>query len=215
MLEQQKRSGRKLGRLLVDNGFVTEENISEALGKQLNIPYINLKYFNINIELVRLLQESQARRFRAMVLEERNGLLLVGMADPTDLTAFDEITRIVKREIDIAVVTEGQLLESIDRGYIGDTYVDFGAMTESVGTEEAPVVRLLQSMFDDASQIRASDIHIEPQEGRVIIRFRIDGVLHLQTEADSKIAPALVLRLKLMSGLFFWFGCLPGSSAFH
>ena len=216
-LEQQKRSGRKLGRLLVDNGFVTEENISEALGKQLNIPYINLKYFNINIELVRLLQESQARRFRAMVLEERNGMLLVGMADPTDLTAFDEITRIVKRDIDIAVVTEGQLLESIDRGYrrtdeitglarelsedIGDNYVDFGAMTESVGTEEAPVVRLLQSMFDDASQIRASDIHIEPQEGRVIIRFRIDGVLHLQTEADSKIAPALVLRLKLMSGL--------------
>jgi MSHA biogenesis protein MshE len=216
-LEQQKRSGRKLGRLLVDNAFVTEENISEALGKQLNIPYINLKYFNINIELVRLLQESQARRFRAMVLEERNGILLVGMADPTDLTAFDEITRIVKRDIDIAVVTEGQLLESIDRGYrrtdeitglarelsedIGDNYVDFGAMTESVGTEEAPVVRLLQSMFDDASQIRASDIHIEPQEGRVIIRFRIDGVLHLQTEADSKIAPALVLRLKLMSGL--------------
>jgi MSHA biogenesis protein MshE len=217
VLEQQKRSGRKLGRLLVDNAFVTEENISEALGKQLNIPYINLKYFNINIELVRLLQESQARRFRAMVLEERNGLLLVGMADPTDLTAFDEITRIVKREIDIAVVTEGQLLESIDRGYrrtdeitglarelsedIGDSYVDFGALTESVGTEDAPVVRLLQTMFDDASQIRASDIHIEPQEGRVMIRFRIDGVLHLQTEADSKIAPALVLRLKLMSGL--------------
>ncbi|MGA8863494.1 MAG: ATPase, T2SS/T4P/T4SS family [Gallionella sp.] len=216
-LEQQKRSGRKLGRVLVDNAFVTEENISEALGRQLNIPYINLKYFNINIELVRQLQESQARRFRAMVLEERNGMLLVGMADPTDLTAFDEITRIVKRDIDIAVVTEGQLLESIDRGYrrtdeitglarelsedIGDTYVDFGAMTDTVGTEEAPVVRLLQTMFDDASQIRASDIHIEPQEGRVIIRFRIDGVLHLQTEADSKIAPALVLRLKLMSGL--------------
>ena len=217
-LEQQKRSGRKLGRLLVDNAFVTEEHISEALGKQLNIPYINLKYYNINIELVRLLQESQARRFRAMVLEERNGTLLVGMADPTDLSAFDEITRIVKRDIDIAVVTEGQLLESIDRGYrrtdeisglarelsedIGDSYVDFGAMTDTtVGTEDAPVVKLLQSMFDDASQVRASDIHIEPQEGRVVIRFRIDGVLHVQTEADSKIAPALVLRLKLMSGL--------------
>jgi MSHA biogenesis protein MshE len=216
-LEQQKRSGRKLGRLLVDNAFVTEEHISEALGKQLSIPYINLKYYNINIELVRLLQESQARRFRSMVLEERNGKLLVGMADPTDLSSFDEITRIVRRDIDIAVVTEGQLLESIDRGYrrtdeisglarelsedIGDSYVDFGAMTDNVGTEEAPVVKLLQSMFDDASQVRASDIHIEPQEGRVVIRFRIDGVLHVQTEADSKIAPALVLRLKLMSGL--------------
>ncbi len=216
-LEQQKRSGRKLGRVLVDNAFVTEENISEALAKQLNIPYINLKYYNISIEKVRLLSESQARRFRAIVLEERNGLLLVGMADPTDLSAFDEITRIVKRDIDIAVVNEGQLLESIDRGYrrtdeitglarelsedIGDTYVDFGALTDAVGMEEAPVVKLLQTVFDDATQIRASDIHIEPQEGRVVIRFRIDGVLHLQTEADSKIAPALVLRLKLMSGL--------------
>jgi len=216
-LEQQKRNGRKLGRVLVDNAFVTEENISEMLAKQLNIPYINLRRYNINLEQVRLLPESQARRFRAIVLEERNKLLLVGMADPTDLAAFDEISRILKRDIDIAVVTEGQLLESIDRGYrrteeitglarelsedIGDTYVDFGALTDTVGMEEAPVVKLLQSMFDDATQIRASDIHIEPQENCLRIRFRIDGVLHLQTEADSKIAPALVLRLKLMSGL--------------
>ncbi|MBI5627164.1 MAG: Flp pilus assembly complex ATPase component TadA [Nitrosomonadales bacterium] len=216
-LEQQKRNGRKLGRVLVDNAFVTEENISEALARQLNIPYINLKHYNVNLELVRLLPESQARRFRAIILEERNRMLLVGMADPTDLSAFDEISRILKRDIDVAVVTEGQLLESIDRGYrrteeitglarelsedIGDNYVDFGAMSATVGMEEAPVVKLLQSVFDDATQIRASDIHIEPQEGRVMIRFRIDGVLHLQTEADSKIAPALVLRLKLMSGL--------------
>jgi MSHA biogenesis protein MshE len=230
-LEQQKRSGRKLGRVLVDNAFVTEEHISEALAKQLNIPYINLKYYNINIERVRLLPESQARRFRAIVLEERNGMLLIGMADPTDLSAFDEITRIVNRDIDIAVVTEGQLLESIDRGYrrtdeitglarelsedIGDTYIDFGALTNSVGMEEAPVVKLLQSMFDDATQINASDIHIEPQEGRVMIRFRIDGALHLQTEADSKIAPALVLRLKLMSGLDISEKRLPQDGRFH
>jgi MSHA biogenesis protein MshE len=230
-LEQQKRSGRKLGRVLVDNAFVTEENISEALAKQLNIPYINLKYYHINLELVRMLPENQARRFRAIVLEERNGMLLIGMADPTDLSAFDEITRIVKRDIDIAVVTEGQLLESIDRGYrrteeiaglardlsedLGDTYVDFGALTDSVGMEEAPVVKLLQSMFDDATQVRASDIHIEPQEGRVMIRFRIDGALHLQTEADSKIAPALVLRLKLMSGLDISEKRLPQDGRFH
>ena len=230
-LDQQKRSGRKLGRVLVDNAIVTEENISEALAKQLNIPYINLKYYHINLELVRQLPENQARRFRAIVLEERNGMLLVGMADPTDLFAFDEIARVVKRDIDVAVVTEGQLLESIDRGYrrteeisglarelsedIGDTYVDFGAMTDTVGAEEAPVVKLLQTVFDDATQIRASDIHIEPQEGRVMIRFRIDGALHLQTEADSKIAPALVLRLKLMSGLDISEKRLPQDGRFH
>ena len=216
-LEQQKRSGRKLGRVLADNAFVTEEQISEALAKQLNIPYINLKHYNIHPEQVRLLPENQARRFRAIALEERNGMLLVGMVDPTDLLAFDEIARIVRRDIDVAVVTEGQLLESIDRGYrrteeitglarelsedLGDTYVDFGRLTATAGLEEAPVVKLLQTMFDDATQIRASDIHIEPQEGRLMIRFRIDGLLHLQMEADNKIAPALVLRLKLMSGL--------------
>jgi MSHA biogenesis protein MshE len=231
VLEQQKRTGRKLGRVLVDNAIVTEDQISEALAKQLNIPYINLKYYNINLEQVRLLPENQARRFRSIVLEERNGALLVGMADPTDLFAFDEITRILRRDIDIAVVNEGQLLESIDRGYrrteeisglarelsedMGDTYVDFGALTATVGMEEAPVVKLLQTMFDDATQIRASDIHIEPQEGRLIIRFRIDGALHLQTEADNKIAPALVLRLKLMSGLDISEKRLPQDGRFH
>jgi len=230
-LEQQKRSGRKLGRVLVDSAIVTEEQISEALAKQLNIPYINLKYYNINLEQVRLLPENQARRFRAIVLEERNGALLVGMADPTDLFAFDEISRTVKRDIDVAVVTEGQLLESIDRGYrrteeitglarelsedLGDTYVDFGTLTDTVGLEEAPVVKLLQTIFDDATQIRASDIHIEPQEGRLVIRFRIDGALHLQMEADSKIAPALVLRLKLMSGLDISEKRLPQDGRFH
>ena len=214
-LEQQKSSGRKLGRVLVDSGFVTEEKISEALAKQLGAPYINLKYYNINLKQVRKLPENQARRFRAIVLEERNGVLLIGMADPTDLFAFDEISRIVQCDIDVAVVTESQLLESIDRGYrrteeitglaqelsdeLGDSYVDFASITS--GSEEAPVVKLLQTMFDDATQVRASDIHIEPQEGKLVIRFRIDGALHLQTEASSKIASALVLRLKLMSGL--------------
>ncbi len=216
-LDEQKRSGRKLGRVLVDSAFVTEDQISEALAKQLNIPYINLKFYNVNLEIVRRLSESQARRFRTLVLEERNGKLLVGMADPTDLFAFDELTRVLKRDIELAVVTEGQLLETIDRVYrrteeisglarelsddLGDTYVDFGAMGEAAGLEEAPVVKLLQTVFNDATQVRASDVHIEPQEARLQIRFRIDGMLHLQTEADNKIAPALVLRLKLMSGL--------------
>ena len=97
-LEHQKRSGRKLGRVLVDNAFVTEEQISEALAKQLDIPYINLKYYNVNLDTVRRLPENQARRLRAVVLEERNGALLVGMTDPTDLASFDEITRLRSEE---------------------------------------------------------------------------------------------------------------------
>ena len=216
-LTEQKRSGRKLGRVFVEHGFVTEEQISGALARQLDIPYINLKFYNINPELVRLLPETQARRFRALVLEDRREGLLVGMSDPTDLFAYDEIARLVKRHIELAVVNETEVLAAIDRIYrrtedistltreleqdLGDVSVDFGALAVNPGLEEAPIVKLLQSVFEDATQVRASDIHIEPQEGRLQIRFRIDGVLHLQTEADSKIASSLALRLKLMSDL--------------
>ncbi|TXT24536.1 MAG: MSHA bioproteinis protein MshE [Gallionellaceae bacterium] len=215
-LDEQKRSGRKLGRVLVDNAFVTEDQISDALGRQLDIPHIKLKYYNTSLDVARRLPENQARRLRSLVLEERNGALLVGMADPTDLFAYDELGRLLKRDISLAVVTEGQLLETIDRVYrrteeitglarelsedLGDT-VDFGALGDTVGLEEAPIVKLLQTVFSDATQAHASDIHIEPQEARLQIRFRIDGALHLQTETDRKIAPSLALRLKLMSGL--------------
>jgi MSHA biogenesis protein MshE len=215
-LGEQKRTGRKLGRVFVENGLVTEEQISGALAKQLNIPYINLKFYNVNSETVRLLPETQARRFRAIPLEDRDSVLLIGIADPTDLFAYDEISRTVKRSIELAVVNESELLHTIDRIYrrteeitdfareleqdLGDS-VDFGSLGGTPGLEEAPIVKLLQSVFDDATQVNASDIHIEPQDSRLQIRFRIDGVLHLQTETDIKIAPSLALRLKLMSDL--------------
>lgn len=216
-LEQQKKSGRRLGRILVEQGFANDEQICEAISRQLNIPYVNLKVQNVNGELVRRLPETQARRFRAIVLEERRGGYLVGMADPTDLFAFDEVSRLLKRDIEAAVVGEAALLQTIDRVYrrtdqisglarelerdVGETYIDFGVLGSGVGAEDAPVVKLLQSIFEDAIQVNASDVHIEPQEKRLQIRFRIDGALMPQTETDSKIAPALALRLKLMAGL--------------
>jgi MSHA biogenesis protein MshE len=217
-LADQKRTGRKLGRVFVESGFVTEEQISGALARQLGIPYLNLKFYNINQDVVRLLPETQARRFRALVLEDRGETVLVGVSDPTDLFAYDEIARLLKKAIELAVVNETEVLQAIDRIYrrtgeitglareleqdLGDTTsVDFNALSANSGLEEAPVVKLLQSVFDDAAQVRASDIHIEPQDGRLQIRFRIDGVLHLQTEADIKIATPLALRLKLMADL--------------
>ncbi|MBY0574960.1 MAG: Flp pilus assembly complex ATPase component TadA [Undibacterium sp.] len=214
-LAEQKRTGRKLGRLFVENGFVTEEQISIAMAKQLNISYVNLRQYTIKPDVVKKLPELQARRFRAIVLEEKSSGYLVAMVDPTDLFAYDEISRVLKAGIFLAVVNENDLLQAIDNLYrhteaivdlarelqqeLGDANVDFGNLVTNTGIEDAPVVKLLQSVFDDATQVRASDIHIEPQEKKLQIRFRIDGQLHLQTEADMRIAGALALRLKLIS----------------
>jgi len=216
-LDLQKKSGRRLGRVLIEQGFATDEQICEAISRQLGIPYVNLKSYNFNPELVRRLPEALARRFRALVLEDRKTDLLVGMADPTDLFAFDEIARTLRRDLQAAVVNESMLVQTIDRIYrrteqisglakelerdLGDAYVDFGALGAGVGAEDAPVVRLLQNVFEDAIQVNASDVHFEPQEANLQIRFRIDGALMPQTESDSKIGPAVALRLKLMAGL--------------
>ncbi len=218
-LDEQKRTGRKLGRVFVESGFVTEEGISQALARQLQIPFIDLKNFTPKPELIKLLPEAPARRFRAMVLEQLpDGRLQVGLSDPTDLQAYDEITRLVRREIDLAVVTESQLLAMVDRVYhrgeqitglakeltaeLGDVPIEFGDLLGlNPGAEDAPVVKLLQTVFEEAMRLRASDIHFEPQEKLLRIRFRIDGVLHIQTEADGKVSSAVALRLKLMSGL--------------
>jgi len=217
-LEEQKRSGRRLGRVLVDLGLATEDKIAQALARQLSLRYVDLKQHSFSRAVVAKLPETAARRFRAVALEERGATLVIGMADPTDLFAFDELTRILKRDIEPAVVAEAQLLLSLDQVYRrteeisglakeleqdlgGDKAVDFGALGATLGAEDAPVVKLLQSLFEDATQVGASDIHVEPQEDRLRIRFRIDGDLHVQTEADSRVAAALALRLKLMSGL--------------
>ncbi len=216
-LEEQKRTGRKLGRIIVDRGHVTEKQISEAFARQLDIPFIDLLQFNTKTALINKLPEAQARRFRCCILEDRGNSYLIGMVDPTDLFAYDELSRLLPKDIELAVIQEDSLLLLIDRSYrrtdeisnlalelgqdLGDTAIDFATLGVTGSAEEAPVVKLLQTIFEDAVQVRASDIHIEPQEQKLHIRFRIDGVMHLQTQADLKISPALALRLKLMSGL--------------
>ncbi len=215
-LELQRQTGKKVGRLLIETGVITEELLANGLARQLRIPYVNLKTFPFRADMVKLLPESAARRFRALVLEDKGDTLLVAMADPLDLFAFDELTRLLKRTIAIAAAPETQLALMFDRLYrrteeisglaralekdLGDT-VDFGELSASVGLEGAPVVRLLQSLFEDAMQVGASDVHIEPQESGLQIRVRVDGVLQTQTMADKRIGGALAQRLKLMAGL--------------
>ena len=139
------------------------------------------------------------------------------MADPTDIFAYDELARVLRRPLRLAVVKEADLLKTVDRvyrrteeisGHAQDLEqeltahgVDLGELAATEGLTDAPVVKLLQSVFEDAIQVNASDIHVEPDEKEVRIRFRLDGVLRVQTTADRRIAGAMVSRIKLMAGL--------------
>ncbi len=215
-LDLQRSTGKKVGRLLIETGVITEELLANGLARQLRIPFVNLKTFPFRADVIKLMPEAVARRFKALALEDKGDVLLVALADPLDLFAYDELTRILKRNIAIAAVPEGQLAAAFDRLYrrteeisglaralekdLGDA-VDFGELTATVGIEGAPVVRLLQSLFEDAMQVGASDVHIEPQETSLQIRVRVDGVLQVQTQADKRIGGALAQRLKLMAGL--------------
>ncbi len=173
-LDLQRKTGKKMGRLLIESGVITEEGLANGLARQLRIPYVNLKTFPFRAELVKLLPESAARRFRALVLEDKDNRLLVAFADPLDLFAFDEVSRLTKRNIAMAVAPETQLTLAFDRLYrrteeisgfaravekdlsLSDE-VDFGELANTVGQEGAPIVKLLQSIFEDAVQIGASD----------------------------------------------------------
>ncbi|MEO4048496.1 GspE/PulE family protein [Pseudomonas sp. CAU 1711] len=215
-LQEQKRTGSKLGRTVIDLGFVNEVRLLTALSEQLKIPFIELKHFKFDQQLVQSLPEAMARRFRAIVLSREGGGLLVGMSDPLDLFAQDEMERILKTRVQPAVVREAELLATLDlvyrrtseiasiagelEGELQDSDFDLAKLGAD-NVSDAPVVRLLQTLFEDAVQMKASDIHIEPDEGVVRIRQRIDGVLSEQVMKEQRIASALVMRLKIMSGL--------------
>ncbi|MCG7201395.1 GspE/PulE family protein [Marinobacter pelagius] len=216
-LREQKNSGRKLGKTLVDLGYVDEDTILNMLSRQLDLPFVQLRHFRFNEQLVRRLPEAMARRFRALVLNEQNGELLVGMADPLDIFAYDELVRVLKQPIRQAVVRESELLSTLDLVYrrteeiaslaeeledeLSDDAFDLASMSAEPESEDAPVVRLLKTLFEDAVQARSSDIHIEPDETIVRIRQRVDGVLQEHVMKEKRVNAALVLRLKLMAGL--------------
>ena len=218
-LSEQKRRGRKLGSTLIDLGYVTEDQVLDSLARQLHLERVDLSRYEFDPDVVRMLPETQARRFRAVVLADEGEALLVGMADPTDIFAFDELSRYLKRPVRQAVVSETQLVRMLDRIY--RRTAEISNLAEELGQElsgsdydierlleeeeqeqsEVPVAKLLKSLFEDAIQVGASDIHIEPDERVLRIRQRVDGVLHEQEMKERRIAPALVLRLKLMAGL--------------
>jgi len=216
-LAEQKKTGRKLGRTLIDLKFISETELLNFLSRQLQIPFLNIIQYPRKPDVVRVIPESIARRFRVLLLENNANDVLLAMADPTDLLGLDELTRIVKKTIRPAVVRESDLLTVIDQSYrrtdeintlaeqlhveLSENDVDLNTLLASDSVADAPVVKLLQSIFDDAVQAKASDIHIEPDASVLRIRQRVDGVLTEHVLDEVSIASALLIRLKLMSGL--------------
>ncbi|MFC6441206.1 GspE/PulE family protein [Bowmanella sp. JS7-9] len=215
-LNRQKTNGRKLGQSLVEMGIVSEQKLLTFLAQQLNVPLIDLTQIRLDPDVVKKIPEVQARRFRALAIREEEKHILVGMSDPADLVAFDALSNVLPKPIKLAVVREAQLLQAFDNQYrrtdeiesfaqeLASEYQDsqnFDFMQAATGEEDTAVARLLQSIFEDAVQMKASDIHIEPEKDVLRIRQRVDGVLQENVIRQANIASALVLRLKLMSGL--------------
>ncbi|WP_421208887.1 MSHA fimbrial ATPase MshE [Aeromonas sp. 602396] len=218
-LQQQRQTGRKLGTTLIDLGFISEVQLLQFLARQLDVPFFDLNNLTIDAAAVPLLPEVQARRYRALAVNLTDNKVTVAMSDPADLSALDAIAALLSpREMVLAVAREGQLLDYFDRLYrrtreiesfaeqLQEEYQDSGFELGSgnLGASdegEATVAKLLRSLFEDAVQVGASDIHIEPDEKVLRIRQRIDGILHENILNEVRIAQALVLRLKLVAGL--------------
>ena len=216
-LAEQKTSGRRLGASLIQLGFVTEHKLLGLLAEQLQIPFIDLSNFPLKAQTVQKLSEIHARRYRALVLEETDSDYLIGMTDPTNIYAIDDLQSQLGRPVRTAVIRESEWMNALDNLYrktdeigsiaeelddaLASTDVDFSLLEVDDDLENAPVVRLLKTLFEDAVQADASDIHIEPEEKKIRIRQRIDGVLQEQVLNEKRIASALVLRLKIMAGL--------------
>ena len=216
-LQEQKLSGRKLGNQLVDLGYVDENALLNLLSAQLQIPFVELKQFRFDKNLVQTLPETSARRYRVMVLREDFDGLLLGMADPTDIFCLDELQRILQKNLKPAVVRESELLDILDIAYsraseiatlageldeeLQESAVDLDNFIADSADSDAPVVKLLQKIFEEALTNKASDIHIEPDEKVLRIRNRIDGELIEQVMNEKRIASALVVRIKLMASL--------------
>ena len=216
-LAQQKKSGQKLGRVLQEIGAISESELHRFLARHLGIDYVDLSLANLHKDTLFLLKEVQARSYRALVLESDEQGLLIGMADPTDIHAYDQLCRLLKRPVRLALVNEADLLHTINSMYrrkeeidalaeevkqeLGEGGIDIDSLSADEGSTEAPVIKLIQSMFQDAVQVHASDIHIEPEETMLRIRQRVDGVLQEHVIDGRSVSGALVTRIKLMSGL--------------
>jgi MSHA biogenesis protein MshE len=231
-LSSQKQTGRKLGDTLIELNYLSERQLLQFLAQQLDIPFIDISQTKISPDVASLLPEVHARRLRAIIIKDRGDSVLLGMSDPADLSGLDQLERMLApKTIELAVVMESQIFDAFDSLYRRTAEIEsFASQLEEEYEEsanfdlsttfldeggDATVGKLLQSVFEDAVQMRASDIHIEPEEHQLRIRQRIDGVLQEKILKENKIAAAMVLRLKLMAGLDISEKRIPQDGRFH
>lgn len=215
-LEMQKGSGRKLGETLIDSGMVSEESIAKVLSSQLGYEQVDLQNISIPQDVLELVTPAVLKKNKVIPVEyapDNMNILRVAMADPLDLDAMDDISIITGCQVEPLVATPRGVMLAIDRFFGQDEVAmaleEYAKERLAVEEEDAfsedinnsPIVILVKEMIEKAARQRASDIHIEPLEKKVRIRYRIDGALYERARYDIKVLPALVARVKIIGGM--------------
>jgi len=212
-LNKQKATGKKLGEMLIDDGVISEADMIKALELQLGIAYIDISKSNIDPEIPKLINENLARRHILIPIKKEGNRLIVAMADPLNIFARDDVS--IATGLDVEPVTSSRLsINNAIEQYYGKQRAekaieefkkqyDIGSINELLEdsineTDSAPVVRLINSVISQAVKLKASDIHIEPAETMIRIRFRIDGELQEVMKPEKSAHSAIVTRIKIM-----------------
>jgi type IV pilus assembly protein PilB len=218
--EEQQRSGQNLGYTLARLGYISDAEITNFLSQQYRVPTVNLDEYEIDADIVKLVSKDQCERHRVIPISRAGTSLVVAMADPTNLNAIDDLKFLTSYNIDPVIASETQIVNAIERYYnVGPSYdevmagfdeteIDFSDAEEDINlmelekaSEDAPVVKLVNMMLLNAIKKGASDIHIEPYEKKLRVRYRVDGVLIEEMTPPLKLKNAIVSRLKIMSQL--------------
>ena len=213
-LVEQERIPKSLGRILIDLGLIKEVDLVRSLAHQVGLEFIDLSDYPVDPSATVLVPESVSRRYRALPVGIEDGKLIVAMSDPANVYALDDIRTITGREVVPVVATAGDVDQAIRRYSQVDGAVEQLAADASeaagdaldadlpdVAVEDAPIVKLVQLLLTQAVGDRASDVHIEPSERDVRIRFRVDGVLHEVMRSPKNIQSGLISRLKIMADI--------------
>ncbi|HEY3834831.1 MAG TPA: ATPase, T2SS/T4P/T4SS family, partial [Acidimicrobiia bacterium] len=213
-LREQTTSGKQLGRILIEMKAVDEAGVVRALARQVGIEFVDLNDITIDAGVVSLVNETIVRRYQALPIGWDGERLIVAMADPSNVFALDDIRSLTGRELRSVVATPSQISELIERFFKLETDVDSVALlageeadeVDSLADvheviEDAPIVKFVNLLITQAVADRASDIHVEPTEVDIRIRFRIDGVLHEVMHAPRSIQSGVISRIKLMADI--------------